>query len=221
LLHDPAKTHASFDDPNLVSRAGLVPVMALAERCGLTDLIGEHVRISAKCGVNADLKAGCLVAGMAAGADSIDDMDLLRHGAMANLFGGLRAPSTLGSFLRSFTWGNVRQADAVARQLLVRLAGAAPLLPGADVLAFIDMDSMQKRVYGHAKQGAGFGHTKIQAAPRGALSYPRCSREKLGGRFLGLMAYLDPKGEGNNSMPEKQRSCSGMERCVAGPARYG
>jgi hypothetical protein len=99
---------------------------------------------------------------MAAGADSIDDMDVLRHGAMADLFGGLRAPSTLGSFLRSFTWGNVRQADAVARQLLVRLAGAAPLLPGADVLAFIDMDSMQKRVYGHAKQGAGFGHTKIQ-----------------------------------------------------------
>jgi len=74
LLHDPAKTHASFDDPNLVSRAGLVPVMALAERCGLTDLAGEHVRISAKCGVNAGLKAGCLVAGMAAGADSIDDM---------------------------------------------------------------------------------------------------------------------------------------------------
>jgi hypothetical protein len=162
LLHDPAKTHASFDDPNLVSRAGLVPVMALAERCGLTDLVCEHVRISAKCGVNADLKAGCLVAGMAAGADSIDDMDVLRHGAMADLFGGLRAPSTLGSFLRSFTWGNVRQADAVARQLLVRLAGAAPLLPGADVLAFIDMDSTQKRVYGHAKQGAGFGHTKIQ-----------------------------------------------------------
>jgi hypothetical protein len=162
LLHDPAKTHASFDDPNLVSRAGLVPVMALAERCGLADLVGEQVRISAKCGVNAGLKAGCLVAGMAAGADSIDDMDVLRHGAMADLFGGLRAPSTLGSFLRSFTWGNVRQADAVARQLLVRLAGAAPLLPGADVLAFIDMDSMQKRVYGHAKQGAGFGHTKIQ-----------------------------------------------------------
>ena len=162
LLHDPAKTHASFDDPNLVSRAGLVPVMALAERCGLADLIGEHVKISAKCGVNAGLKAGCLVAGMAAGADSIDDMDVLRHGAMADLFGGLRAPSTLGSFLRSFTWGNVRQADAVARQLLVRLAGAAPLLPGADVLAFIDMDSMQKRIYGHAKQGAGFGHTKIQ-----------------------------------------------------------
>jgi hypothetical protein len=112
--------------------------------------------------VNSDLKVGCLVAGMTAGADSIEDMDVLRHGAMPGLFGGIRAPSTLGSFLRSFTWGNVRQLDAVARRFLAELAAAAPLLPGGDVLVFIDMDSMQKRVYGHAKQGAGFGHTKIQ-----------------------------------------------------------
>jgi hypothetical protein len=89
-------------------------------------------------------------------------MDVLRHGAMPELFGGIRAPSTLGSFLRSFTWGNVRQLDAVSRRLLAELAGQAPLLPGGDVLAFIDMDATQKRVYGHAKQGAGFGHTKIQ-----------------------------------------------------------
>jgi hypothetical protein len=162
LSHDPGKTHASFDDLNLVSRAGLVPVMALAERAGLSALVREHVSVGGPCGVNARLKAGCLVAGMAAGADSIDDMDVLRHGAMLELFGGIRAPSTLGSFLRSFSWGNVRQLDAVARRLLAELAGRAPLLPGADVLAFIDMDSMQKRVYGHAKQGAGFGHTKIQ-----------------------------------------------------------
>ena len=162
LSHDPLKTHASFDDPNLVSRAGLVPVMALAERCGLAALARQHVRIASRTGVNADLKVGCLVAGMAAGADSIDDMDVLRHGAMGDLFGGVRAPSTLGSFLRSFTWGNVRQLDAVARRMLAGLAGIAPLLPGADVLAFTGMDSMQKRVYGHAKQGAGFGHTKIQ-----------------------------------------------------------
>ena len=162
LSHDPLKTHASLDDPNLVSRAGLVPVMALAGRCGLADLAGEHVRIASRTGVNAHLKIPGLVAGMAAGADSIDDMDVLRHGAMTEVFGGIRAPSTLGSFLRSFTWGNVRQLDAVARQFLGALAAGTPLLPGAGVLAFIDMDSMQKRVYGHAKQGAGFGHTKIQ-----------------------------------------------------------
>jgi len=162
LLHDLAKTHASFDDPNLVSRAGLVPVMALAQRCGLGDLAGEHVTITSPAGVNPALKIPCLVAGMAAGADSIDDMDVLRHGAMTEMFGGIRAPSALGSFLRSFTWGNVRQVNAVARQLLARLASAAPLLPGGEVVAFTGMDSMKKRACGHAKQGAGFGHTKIQ-----------------------------------------------------------
>ena len=146
LLHSLAKTRASFDDPNLVSHAGLVPVMALAGRADLGGLVAEHVRPGGDCGVNAHLKVPCLVAGMAAGADSIDDMDLLRHGAMSRLFGGIRAPSTLGSHLRSYTWGNVSQLEKAAREFLVRLAGQAPLLPGADVLAFIDIDSMQKRV---------------------------------------------------------------------------
>jgi hypothetical protein len=101
LLHAAAKTHAAFDDPNLVSRAGLVPVMRLAERCGLADLVDELVRIASKLGVNAQLKVPGIVAGMVAGADSIEDLDLLRHGAMSRLFGGIRAPSTLGSFLRA------------------------------------------------------------------------------------------------------------------------
>ena len=80
LLHSLARTHESFDDPNLVSRAGLVPVMALAQRAGLTELVAEQVRPGGPCGVNAQLKVPCLVAGMIGGADSIDDMDLLRHG---------------------------------------------------------------------------------------------------------------------------------------------
>ena len=96
LLHGLANTCATFDDPNLVSRAGLVPVMALAQRAGLADLVAEHVRIGRSCGVNAHLKVPCLAAGMIAGADSIDDMDLLRQGAMPALFGGIRAPSTAG-----------------------------------------------------------------------------------------------------------------------------
>jgi hypothetical protein len=156
LCHDPMKTSASFADPNLVSRAGLVPVMSLAERADLDALVRRHVQITAPCGMNPGLKAVCLVAGMAAGADSIGDMDVLRHGAMTGLFGGLPAPSTLGSFLRSFTWGNVgswRQPGGSCS----RLARRAPLLPGAGVLAFVDIDSMQKRVYGHKKQGARFG----------------------------------------------------------------
>jgi hypothetical protein len=162
LLHGLARTQASFDDPNLVSHAGLVPVMALAERAGLPELVAEHVRPGGECGVNAHLKVPCLVAGMAAGADSIDDMGLLRHGAMGALFGGVRAPSTLGSFLRAFTWGNVLQLGKVNRLLLAELARRAPLLPGKEVLAFVDIDSQQKRVYGRKKQGAAFGHTKVQ-----------------------------------------------------------
>jgi Transposase DDE domain group 1 len=162
LLHVLARTHASFDDPDLVSRAGLVPVMALAQRAGLGKLVAAQVRPGGPCGVNAELKVPCLVAGMAAGADSIDDMDLLRHGAMSGLFDGIRAPSTLGSHLRSFTWGNVRQLEAVNRALLAELARRAPLLPGKDQLAFVDIDATQKRVYGRRKQGAAFGHTKIQ-----------------------------------------------------------
>jgi hypothetical protein len=121
-----AKIHATFDDPNLVSRAGLVPVMALAQRAGLHGLVAEHVQISRRCGANAHLKVPCLVAGMIAGADSAGDMGLLRHGAMPVLFGGVRAPSTLGSFLRSFTWGNVGQLGKVNRVLLAELAPPRP-----------------------------------------------------------------------------------------------
>jgi len=99
---------------------------------------------------------------MIAGADSIDDMDLLRHGAMPALFGGIRAPSTLGSFLRPFTCGNVPQLEKVSRVLLADLARRAPMLPGKDTVTFVDSDSTQKRVYRRQKQGAAFGHTKIQ-----------------------------------------------------------
>ena len=123
---------AIFDEPNLVSCAGLAPVLGLAERAGLQRLVARQVRINKPAGVNADRKIASLVAGMVAGADSIDDMALLRHAGMGRLFTGVRAPSTLGTFLRSFTFGHVRQLDAVASRLLIDLAGRAPLLPGAD-----------------------------------------------------------------------------------------
>jgi Transposase DDE domain group 1 len=160
--HAASNTHAIFDEEHLISYSGLAPVLRLAERAGLEGLIGEHVAPAAPQGVNASAKVASIVAGMACGADSIDDLDALRHGGMDKLFDGIRAPSTLGSFLRAFTWGNVRQLDTVARQMLAALAQHTPLLPGADVLAFLDVDSMQRRTYGYAKQGSGFGHTKIQ-----------------------------------------------------------
>ncbi len=127
---------ATFDDPNLVSCAGLAPVLALAERAGLARLVGQHVKIGKPGGVTPHLKVPALVAGMVAGADSIDDMDLLRHGGMGRLFNGVRAPSTLGTFLRSFTFGHVRQLDAVHTRVLAGLATVVPrLLAGVDGLA--------------------------------------------------------------------------------------
>ena len=153
---------AVFDDPNLVSCAGLAPVLALAERAGLHRLIGEHVRIDRPGGTNAALKVTSLVAGMIVGADSIEDMNLLRHGGMDRIFAGVRAPSTLGTFLRTFTFGHVRQLDAVAARLLIGLAGQAPLLPGATELAYIDVDDTVRQTYGYAKQGEGRGYSGVK-----------------------------------------------------------
>jgi hypothetical protein len=161
LLHAPARIRAVFDDPNLLPNVGLAPLLTLADRAGLPDLLAG-VAPAGQCGANAVTKAMCLVAGMAAGADSIEDMDLLRDGAMQAVFGGVRAPSTLGSFLRSFTWGNVRQLDRAHRGLAAALAEDPRLLPGREVLAFIDVDSTQERVYGYQKEGAAFGHAKVQ-----------------------------------------------------------
>ena len=92
---------------------------------------------------------------------------------MPGLFGGIRAPSTLGSFLRSFTWGNVLQLQKVHRQFLAELARRAPLLPGADVLAFVDIDSQQKRVYGHRQAGRG---VRVHQDPGQGPAGPRAER---------------------------------------------
>ena len=89
-------------------------MLALAQRCGLSELVASKLTLPAKGGVNAHLKVPGLVGGMVTGADSIDDIDVLRHGGMNRLFGGVRAPSTLGTFLRSFTFGHVRQLDSGA-----------------------------------------------------------------------------------------------------------
>jgi DDE family transposase len=99
---------------------------------------------------------------MVAGADSIDDMALLRHGAMPVLFDRCYAPSTLGSFLRAFTFGHVRQLDAVASRLLVNLAARAPLLGGGEQMVLVDVDDSIIEVHGYAKQGAGFGYSRVR-----------------------------------------------------------
>lgn len=161
--HTPATLSAAFDDANLVSSAGLVPVMRLAERAGLTHLADKHLTIPTDKGANAGAKVSSLVAGMVAGADSIEDMRLLRHGGMRRLFDRVYAPSTLGSFLRSFEFGHVRQLDAVASRFLTGLDSETPnLLPAGDEYTFVDIDDTIIEVEGYLKQGASFGYSGVR-----------------------------------------------------------
>ena len=149
---------AVFDDPNLVSAAGLVPALRLAGSAGLHDLLEAQLSVPSP---NAAAKTVSVVAGMLAGADSIDDLGLLRHGGMPRLFTGVRAPSTLGTFLRSFTHGHVQQLDKVGAGVLAGLARRVPgLLAGADKLAFVDVDDTVREVHGYAKQAAAYGYTR-------------------------------------------------------------
>ena len=170
LSHSLRATSTVFDDPNLVSSAGLVPLLALADRAGLRELADEHLSVPTDKGANAGLKVASLVAGMVAGADSIDDMALLRHGAMSRLFAHAYAPSTLGSFLRAFTFGHIRQLDAVASRFLIALTGVTGLFGSASSdpqgepasYALLDVDDTVVEVHGHAKQGAGFGYNRVR-----------------------------------------------------------
>jgi hypothetical protein len=169
------KINAVFDDPNLVSTAGLVPVMRLAESAGLHDLLGERLSVGSP---NPVAKSASVIAGMLAGADSIDDLDVLRHGGMGRLFGGVRAPSTLGSYLRSFSHGHVQQLDAAGSRLLAGLAGRAPgLFAGADDIAFVDIDDTIGEVHGYAKQAAAFGYSGVRGlnAQLAAISTPKAA----------------------------------------------
>ncbi|MFF7602507.1 hypothetical protein [Streptomyces mirabilis] len=137
--------------------------MRLAERCGLGRLVAEKVKLpGGKNGAGAapGAKVVGIVGGMAAGADSIEDFHVLRHGAMPAVFEGIRASSTPGTFLRAFTHGHALQLHAVHRRFLGELAAHTPLLPGADTMAFSDVDSTHKRVYGRAKQCPEYGRFK-------------------------------------------------------------
>jgi hypothetical protein len=151
----------SFDETNLVSNAGLLPAAALAQRIDLGGLIDSRLGL-AKHGANSGAKALSVIGSMLVGGDSIDDVAVLRAGGSGQLFDSVRAPSTVGSWLRAHKWSNVRQLDAVSRELLARLwaAGAGP----ADLAGplTIDLDSTIVQVHGRAKQGAAFGYTKVR-----------------------------------------------------------
>jgi hypothetical protein len=156
------RLEVAFDDERVVSDAGIVLVATLAERLGIEHLARRVVRLrrDRPGAANAGRKVMALVFAMLLGADSIDDCDLLRAGRTRRLLGGwLPAPSTLGTFLRAFTFGHVRQLDKLLGDTLIRAwrAGAGP----GESRLVIDVDSFVGEVCGRLKQGAAYGYTKV------------------------------------------------------------
>lgn len=153
-LHSLDRLGTSFDDDRLVADAGLLLPATLAAHLGLGELVDEHLDLgSAPGGANAGDKFLTLAMSALAGGDSIDDANALRAGGTGRVLGcPVKAASTLGTFLRSFRWGHVRQLDAVSRQLLAR-AWAAGAGPGAEPFT-IDLDSTICETYGLQKEGA-------------------------------------------------------------------
>ena len=150
----PDRIQIAFDDHRLVANAGLILPVTLAQRLGFGELVDRHVDLGRAPGrANAGDKMLTLVASALAGGDCIDDADVLRTGGTASAIGcAVKAPSTLGTFLRSFRWGHVRQLDRVSRELLAR-AWAAGAGPGDGPL-IIDLDSTLCETFGLAKEGA-------------------------------------------------------------------
>ena len=150
----PDRIHVAFDDHRLVANAGLLLPVTLAHHLGLGELVDRHVDLGDAPGrANPGDKMLTLVASALAGGDCIDDADVLRTGSTARVLGcAVKAPSTLGTFLRSFRWGHVRQLDRVSRELLAR-AWAAGAGPGDEPLT-IDLDSTVCETYGLGKEGA-------------------------------------------------------------------
>ena len=153
-LEHPDGIHISFDDHRLVNNAGLILPATLAQHLGLPQLVQQRLDLGNAPGrANTGDKIVTLVASALAGGDCIDDADVLRTGGTAGALGCVvKAPSTLGTFLRSFRWGHVRQLDRVSRELLAR-AWAAGAGPGDGPLT-IDLDSTIYETYGLAKEGA-------------------------------------------------------------------
>jgi hypothetical protein len=152
----------TFDDDHAVANAGLIQPATLAEHLGLLELFDKHVDLGAARGrANIGIKAMTLIQSALAGGDCIDDTDRMRVAETPAVLGhGVRAPSTLGTFLRSFTWGHISQLERVQDEAL-RRAWAAGAGPGAGPVT-VDVDSTICETYGLQKQGAKFGYTKVR-----------------------------------------------------------
>ena len=159
--HTPARLAVTFDDDRAVAGAGLALAATLSERLGTFALANEIIDLGGRPGhAVPGRKILTLVHAMVAGAECIDDCDVLRSGSTGSILGhGVMAPSTLGTLLRAFTFGHVRQLDRLSEELLTRAwsFGAGP----GEAPMTIDIDSTIQRVYGKQKQGSAYGYTKV------------------------------------------------------------
>ena len=160
-LHTPTRFTVTFDDDRAVAGAGLALVATLSEQLGTYALANKMIDLGGRPGhALPGRKVLTLVHAMVAGADCIDDCDVLRSGATGKVLGhGVMAPSTLGTFLRIFTFGHVRQLDRLSEELLSRAWGFGAG-PGEEPMT-IDIDSTIQQVYGKQKQGSAYGYTKV------------------------------------------------------------
>jgi len=158
--HGIGRVRATFDDESLVADAGLILVATVVSRLGLEALINATVRLVGRTGGSRPgRKVLTLVHAMASGADCIDDTNRLRAGATGGILGHrVMAPSTLGTFLRSFTFGHVRQLEAVVGRVIERAWG---LGAGPTGTLIVDVDSTICQVHGYQKQGAAYGYTRV------------------------------------------------------------
>ena len=212
-LEHPDRIQIAFDDHRLVNNAGLLLPATLAHHLGLGELVDHHVDLGDAPGrANAGDKFLTLVASALAGGDCIDDTDALRSGSTGRVLGCVvKAPSTLGTFLRSFRWGHVRQLDRVSRELLAR-AWAAGAGPGDGPLT-IDLDSTICETYGLAKEGArhhgytgqrgyhpllavaaGTGDVLMSRLREGRSNTARCAAHFLR-ETVGRVRYAGAKGQ--------------------------
>ena len=211
-LDHPDRIQITFDDHRLVAHAGLILPTTLARHLELPELVDRHLDLGNAPGrANTGDKMMTLVASALAGGDCIDDADVLRTGGTAWTLGGtVKAPSTLGIFLRSFRWGHVRQLDRVSRELLSR-AWAAGAGPGDGPLT-IDLDSTICETYGLAKEGARHHSYTGKRGYHPLLAWARTTGAGTGDALMSRLR----EGRANTA-----RGAAHFRRETVGRVRYG
>jgi|NGEPerStandDraft_6_1074524.scaffolds.fasta_scaffold10407_2 hypothetical protein len=220
--HDLTRISTSFDESHLVAHAGLLAPAVLVQRIGLAELVTDTLSLPESVGANSAAKLTTVLAGMLAGADSIDDLDVLRSGATPRLFDDLRAPLDGGQLAAGIHLLHVRQLDALGRLLRTRLwaVGAGPKQLAGPLI--VDLDSTICPTYGPAKSGTAFGYTKVRGyhpllatvrepGQAGEVLHTRLRRGNAGLR-PGRRA-LPHRGAGPGSVRRGQRPAAGARRC--------